>query len=150
MAGEAVDGRRQVRALSIPRGGLLAVLLGVSMASSSVVFSEPAPVDALMLGFIGGLVVLGGWRLGPITLFNGAAWFVLVALGLVGTLLSPDFGGAFKHQAVTLYLALGAVAIAAFVAAEPARRGARVLHIRPGDRLRGGLCRLFRVSAGRL
>ena len=126
-ASEAVSGRRTVRALSIPRAGLLVVLLGIAMASSSVVFSEPAPVDVLMLGFIGGLVVLGGWRLGTITLFNGAAWLVLVALGLVGTLLSPDFGGAFKHQVVTLYLAIGAMAIAAFVAAEPVRRGTLVL-----------------------
>lgn len=114
--------------LAIPRSSLVALLLGIAMASSSVVFSEPAPVDVLMVGFIGALVVLGGGRLGPMGLINGALWVVLVALGFVGTLMSPDFGKAFKHQAVTLYLALGAVAIAAFIAAEPERRGRLVLN----------------------
>ncbi len=153
MTAKAIDQGRRFREISIPRSGLLAALLAIAMASSSVVFSEPAPVDVLLAGFIAGLIVLGGARFGPVILFNGAAWLILVGLGLIGTQLSPDFGDALKHQVVTLFLALGAVAVAGFIAAEPERRATLVLNCLYAWRRGGGgcgLCRLFRACAGRL
>lgn len=108
--------------LTVPRGAILSAILALAMLSSSVVFSEPAPVDVLLLGFIVALCILGGGRLGAVTTANLVLWLPLLALAFVATVLSPDFGAAVKHQAVTLFLLLAGVAIAAFIAQDPIPR----------------------------
>lgn len=108
--------------LTISRGTVLSAVLALAVLSSSIVYSEPAPVDVLMLGFIVAFVVLGGGRLGLVTGLNLTVWLAVVALSFVATGWSPDFGDAVKHQAVTLFLVVGAGAIAAFVAQEPEPR----------------------------
>ncbi|MGI9479145.1 MAG: O-antigen ligase family protein [Hyphomicrobiaceae bacterium] len=114
--------------LKISRGAVLSGLLAVAILSSSIVFSEPAPVDALLAGFIVAMCVLGGGRLGRVTLLNLVLWTAIVAFSFVATTLSPDFGEAFKHQAVTLFLVLSAAAIAAFIAQNPEPRARLVLN----------------------
>lgn len=114
--------------LTIPRSALLSAILALAMLTSSVVFTEPAPVDVLMAGFIVALCILGCGRVGPATTINMALWLPVIALGFLATTLSPDFSKALIHQIVTLFLLLGAAAIAAFVAADPERRAKLVFN----------------------
>ncbi len=110
------------------RSAVLSAMLALAMLSSSVVFSEPAPVDALMMAFVAALAILGLASIGPAIALNAFCWLGIVALGFFATMFSPEFGSALKHQAVTLFLAVGALAIAAFVAGDPERRGSLVLN----------------------
>jgi O-antigen ligase len=114
--------------LSISRSTLLSLVLAIAMMTSSVVFSEPAPVDVLMAGFIVAICIIGGGRIGLVTTTNLMMWLPIVALSFVATSFSPDFKTALIHQIVTLFLVLGAVAIAAFVAADPEPRTRLVLN----------------------
>ncbi|MFT5508307.1 MAG: hypothetical protein ACI89J_001381 [Hyphomicrobiaceae bacterium] len=114
--------------LTISRGWGLSTLLALAMLVSAIVFREPAPVDLVMACFIVAMCLFGDGRLGPVTALNLVIWLVLVALSLAVTVYSPDFGEAVKHQFVTLFLALGAVAIAAFIAQDPEPRARLVLN----------------------
>lgn len=113
--------------LVFSRTSILATVLACALLLSSIVFSEPAPVDAMLAAFIAGLFVLGGGRFGPMVRFGLVAWTVIVAAGFLAAPLSPDLAGAIKHQAVTLFLALAAAAIGAYVAADPVPRARLVL-----------------------
>ncbi|MGD9783107.1 MAG: O-antigen ligase family protein [Hyphomicrobiaceae bacterium] len=101
---------------------LASIVVAAAMASSSIVFSEPAVADALMAAAIVGLPVLGVLRLGRITLLNAALWFVVVGAGIAATSLSATFDTAIKHQLVTLFLLLGALVISGYIAADPEPR----------------------------
>ena len=114
--------------LTLARGTALSLALGFAMLTSSIVFSEPAPVDVLMAGFIVAICLLRDGRLSIFTIANLACWLPIIALSFIATTLSPDFGQALKHQVVTLFLVLGAVAIAAFVAENPEPRATLVLN----------------------
>lgn len=114
--------------LRIPRGVALSAALALAMLSSAVVFSEPAPVDVLLAGFILGLCLLRDGRLGIYTTANVVCWLPILAFSFVATALSPDFGTALKHQVVTLFLVAGAAAIAAFIAKDPEPRTALVMN----------------------
>ena len=79
--------------LTVPRGAILSAILALAMLSSSVVFSEPAPVDVLLLGFIVALCILGGGRLGAVTPANLVLWLPLIALAFVAVLAGSFFAG---------------------------------------------------------
>jgi len=113
---------------TISRSTALSLVLGLAILTSSIVFSEPAPVDVLMAGFIVALCLLRDGRLGIFTIANLACWLPIIALSLIATSISPDFETALKHQVVTLFLVLGAVAIAAFIANDPQPRATLVLN----------------------
>lgn len=117
-----------LNSITISRGAILSIVLGIAMTTSSIVFSEPAPVDVLMAGFMVALIVLGGGRVGLATTVNLAIWLPIIALSFVATTFSPDFGKAVIHQVVTLFLVLGAAAIAVFVANDPEQRVRVVLN----------------------
>lgn len=106
----------------ISREALAAILVATAMASSSVVFSEPAVADVLMFGVICGLPVLGMATLGSVGATNLAMWLIIVATGLIGTTMSISFVSSVIHQIVTLYLALSAVAVGAYIARDPIPR----------------------------
>lgn len=114
--------------LTIPRSVVLATLLALSMLTSSIVFSEPAPTDIFMAGFLVAFCILGGARIGTATTINLACWLPLIALGMLATVLSPEFGKALKHQVVTLFLVLGSAGIAGFIAANPVPRTKLILN----------------------
>ncbi len=108
--------------LTIRTGSLAGVLVACALATSSIVFSEPAPADVLMMGVIFGVPVLGAARFGHVAKMHLALWLVIVALGLAGTAMSTIMPVAIIHQLVTLYLFLGAFVIAGYVAADPEPR----------------------------
>ncbi len=106
---------------------LAAVLVAIATILSTIVFSEPAIADGLMLVVIVVLPVLRVLRFGKAAFFNYAAWLALFALGFAGTMLSTTFDTAFVHQLVTLFLATGAFVIAGYVAEDPEPRAKLVL-----------------------
>lgn len=108
--------------LTFRRGTLASVTVALAVLTSTIVLSEPALADVLMMGVVLAVPILGAGRAGRVTLLNMAAWLVIGGLGIAGTALSANFDTALKHQLVTLYLAAGAVAIAAYVAADPLPR----------------------------
>lgn len=118
----ALEGRRPVEALRIGRETLGRLVVGAAMLTSCIVFSEPAVADALMILVLVAVPALGLGRLGAFTVLNVLIWIALVALGIVGCAFSSNFDTAIKHQLVTLFLAGGACAIAAYVAADPVPR----------------------------
>lgn len=115
------------QAMRVSAGSLIQGLVLVTMMSSAVVFSEPAPVDALMLALVVGMGVLGVGRMGPVTRLALACWLLIVAAGLLACAFSPSISLAMKHQLVTLFLAVGAATLAAFIAVEPERHMTVVL-----------------------
>jgi O-antigen ligase len=114
--------------LTIPRSTVLSAVLALAVLSSSIVFSEPAPVDVLMAGFLVALCILGGARIGAVTTVNLICWLPVLALSFLGVALSHNFTTGLIHQIVTLFLVLAAVGIASFIAAEPAPRARLVLN----------------------
>lgn len=114
--------RARALGLPVPVSALLGLLVAVSVATCTIVFSEPALTDVLMAGVIAGMFVLGSGRYGWNAQFNFIAWGVLVALGFLGTTISVTMSTAVTHQAVTLFLAVGAFVLAAYVAEDPGPR----------------------------
>jgi len=115
-------------AFSFRASSLACLIVAVAMLLSSIVFSEPAVADGLMLIAIVALPVLGAVRFGNAALLNYAMWLALVALGIAGTMLSTTFDTAIVDQLVTLFLASCAFIIAGFVAADPEPRLKLILY----------------------
>ena len=99
-----------------------AAIVAAAVASSTIVFSEPAIADIMMLAVVVLIPTLGVTRFGIVSSLNAAAWLVIVALGIAGTALSTSFESALTHQLVTLFLAAGAFVIAGYIAADPEPR----------------------------
>lgn len=101
---------------------LAALLLAcLAMATSAIVFSEPAPVDALMLGLAVAMPLVGVVAIGAIGITGFMLWLVVVATGYAAALQSPTLDTATIHLAVTLYLAAFAMVLGGFIAADPRR-----------------------------
>lgn len=110
------------RGHTISAGTVGAFAVASAIGTSTIVFSEPAPTDALMLALIAGLPMLGVTRFGQAAVLNLGLWLVLASLGLAGCAFSANLGAAVTHQAVTLFLAIGAFVLAGYVAADPEPR----------------------------
>jgi len=100
---------------------LALALVAVTIASSGVVFSEPAPVDALTIGLIVLLPTVGLVAFNRALLVYFSLWALAGAAAIVAATLSLDLGLTLKHVSVTLYLYLASVVLAAFVAKSPSR-----------------------------
>jgi len=118
---EAVSGTDHAPRRQISAGirGLALVYLWVAIATGGIVYWEPAPYDALMIGAIVLLPVVG---LAPLT--RGLAVYLMllcgiVAGGYIATTQAGTLGVPVTHVTITLYLALSSVVIAAFVAHNP-------------------------------
>lgn len=91
----------------------------LAIATSGVVFSEPAPVDALSMGLIILLPVVGLVYVTEKLLLYVAAWLVAAAGGLVASGVADDSHGATVFTVISLYLYLSSFVFAAFVAKRP-------------------------------
>ena len=96
--------------------------LWITIATGAIVFSEPALYDVLMIGVI---VILPVTGLAPLT--RGLAPYLMlltgiVAGGFVAVTQAGVLGVPASHVAITLYLALSSVVMAAFFARRPDRR----------------------------
>jgi O-antigen ligase len=95
------------------------VLVWLGVASSAVVFSEPAPVDLLTMGLIVGLPLVGLVSVSPALWLLAAAWGVCGAGALVASAFAPDIAKAATHTGISIYLYAAFFVFAAFVAKRP-------------------------------
>lgn len=102
--------------------GLAACVVAAAVALSSIVFSEPAIADAMMIAVMVAVPVLGVARFGKMAIVNLAMWAVFVALGIAAAGMAVTFDTAIKHQLVTLFLAGGAFVLAGYIADDPLPR----------------------------
>ena len=98
---------------------LTLICVWLTIASIGVVYSEPAPFDALMCGVLILLPIIG---MAPFT--RGLSLYLLLWAAIVaGSLIASTQAGVIAdtatHTAITLYLALSSIVIAAFVSARP-------------------------------
>ncbi len=86
---------------------------------SGIVFTEPAPVDALSVGLIVLLPTIGLVAFNRALLAYGSLWLVAGACAVLAATFSLDPKATLIHVAVTLYLYAASVVIAGFVAKSP-------------------------------
>ena len=96
-------------------------LVWLTMASSAVVFTEPAPFDVCALSLLVLLPVLGLLRVTPGMIGYCAVTLVPVGCAFFAILAAIDPSRAISHTAVTLFLTLVALLLAAFIAKSPLR-----------------------------
>ncbi len=91
----------------------------VTFASIGIVSMEPAPYDALILGALVLLPLLGLVRLVKGAALYIALWLANIAAGFLATTLAPDISESWVHTAITLHLAVSSILVMALVAARP-------------------------------
>lgn len=98
---------------------LALALVWVAIATSGLVFSEPAPVDALMIGLVVLLPVIGLVKMTPVLVLYLSAWLIVAAGGYVASATVPEMHDSVVFTSVSLYLGLASVVFAGFVAKRP-------------------------------
>ncbi len=116
------------------RGGLAVRLstLGAfavywAMVASGVVFSEPAPIDLLMMGLVVLLPVAGLQRSSPGLVLQLLLWLVCGAGALIASGMSLDAGDSARHTAISFYLYAAFFVLAAYIANDPVTNSRIVL-----------------------
>ncbi len=94
-------------------------LVWLAVATSSIVFAEPGPVDVLTVGLMILLPAIGLTRFMPGLGAPLCLLLVFCAAGFFATTLTTDVGVALKHNVVTLYLCATSILFAVFVAYKP-------------------------------
>lgn len=102
-------------------------LVWLTFALSGIVFSEPAPTDALAIGLCILLPVIGLVEVRPALALYVALWLVAAACALLAAGFSSDIARTVTHTAVTLYLYVASFVTAAFIARSPRHHGDIVL-----------------------
>lgn len=101
---------------------LTLALVWLAVASGAIVFSEPAPVDALTMMLIVALPIVGLVSIRPLLLGLFAAALVAAATAFFATLISYDTHTSATHSLISLYLYAAAFVFGAFVAQDPLNR----------------------------
>lgn len=115
-------GARARPTAAAPRSLVHTLVLGLvwlAVASSAIVFTEPAPTDLLTIAALVLLPVVGLAAFRPPLLVVGGVLFAICAAGFIAALNASDLQRAATHMAISLYLALAAVVLGAFVARNP-------------------------------
>ena len=94
-------------------------LTWLTIVSSSAVFAEPAPYDALMFGLLALLPLLGLTAFSSGIFLFFILWIVIGAAMLGAATRSSILDDSVSHSAISIYLSISAVLIAAFVRKEP-------------------------------
>lgn len=110
----------------VHRLALAAVWL--TFALSAIVFTEPAPFDALMMGLVVLLPALGLVRVTPPLVVFLAIWLVAGACALIGTVGAIDPGKALVHNAVTIFLTAASFIVSAFIMRRPDGHTQLIMH----------------------
>ena len=102
-----------------PAHSFALALVWLTIAISSIVFNEPAPVDALTIGLMILLPLIGLVDGRPMLWAGFAAVLTMTACGILSAALARDADLATSHMTVTLYLVGAWFLFAAFVAKRP-------------------------------
>jgi hypothetical protein len=110
------------REISVGLRRLVLLYVWVTIASSAIVFSEPALYDVLMLG-----AALMLPATGLVSFSRGLGlylvmWAAIIAGGYIAATQAGVLNVPVKHMSITLYLALTSMVMAGFVAQSPKRR----------------------------
>ncbi|MDP1639358.1 MAG: O-antigen ligase family protein [Hyphomicrobium sp.] len=115
-----------LRSLDAPRRnkrGVVAWLalaaVALTIATSGIVFTEPAPIDLLTIGLIVLLPVVGLVQFNPGLLAYGALWLVAGGCAMFAATFSLDTQQTMTHVGVTLYLYAATFVLAGFIAHSP-------------------------------
>lgn len=100
----------------------------LTIALSGIVFSEPAPVDALTMGLIVLLPVIGLVRTSPVLVLYLSAWLIVAAGGYIASAAAPDMQTSVVFTSVSLYLSLASVVFAGFIARNPGAHTVLILN----------------------
>lgn len=98
---------------------LVLMLVWLTFACSGLVFSEPAPVDALAMMLVVVLPVVGLATTTPLLLTFLAVWLVAGAAAFLAATQSYDLGKSSIHTGVSIYLYVSAFVTASFIANKP-------------------------------
>lgn len=118
---------------SVPqrRSALHVLVLGLvwlSIAASSIVFSEPAPVDVVTMGLIILLPLVRLVAIKPVLVGLLSVLLVAGAAGIVASTNAGDLGQSLTHTVVSIYLYLATFTFAAFVAKRPGPHARLILN----------------------
>lgn len=108
-------------------GQLSRFLVVVTAAAGGIVFAEPAPVDALMMGLTVLLPIAGLVRITRTLVLHLALWLVVGVGAVISSAVSGDVAKSSFHTVISFYLYLSMFVIAAFVAADPRRHAGLIL-----------------------
>lgn len=103
-------------------------LVWLTIAASSIVFTEPAPVDALTIGLMVLLPVMGLVDAKPMLWAGFAVVLAMTACGEISAALARETGIAVSHMTVSLYLVGAWFLFAVFIAKEPEKHTRLVLN----------------------
>ena len=109
-----------VRADGSVHSAILAVVW-LTFAASSIVFTEPAPVDIMFMGLIALLPAAGLVAFTPALAVYIALWCIAASCGFLAGTLSHDLAAATIFTGISLYLYVASFVLAAFVAQAPQR-----------------------------
>ena len=94
-------------------------LTWLTIVTSSAVFAEPAPYDALMIGLLALLPLLGLTAFSSGIFLFFILWLVIGAATLIAATKSSILDVSVAHSAISIYHSISAVLIAAFVRKAP-------------------------------
>lgn len=103
-------------------------LVWLTIVASSIVFTEPAPVDALTIGLMLLLPVVGLVDARPMLWAGFAVLLAITASGEISAAMARDTGIAVSHMTVSLYLVAACFLFAAFIAKEPEKHTRLILN----------------------
>lgn len=112
------------------RGVIHSAILAVvwlAFACSSIVFTEPAPVDMMFMGLIALLPAAGLITVTPALAGYLSIWGIAAACGFLAATQSQDLATSTIFTAISLYLYVASFILAAFIARAPARHCALIL-----------------------
>ena len=125
---------------------LALVLVWLTVASSCIVFSEPAPVDVLTISLFVLLPLIGlvAWK--PALTAGFSLWIATAAFGYLSALQAQSLTEATVHNSVSFYLYGSCFIFALFVAKRPGPHTALILNAM----LAAGVCAAVLGIAGYL
>ncbi|MEZ5910476.1 MAG: O-antigen ligase family protein [Hyphomicrobiaceae bacterium] len=103
-------------------------LVWLAIASGAVVFTEPAPIDALLMGLVVLLPTVGLVAFRRELIGYLACWLLIVVAAVVASGAAVDVARASTHTFVTLYLVLASFILAGFVARRPVAHSRLILN----------------------
>lgn len=103
-------------------------LVWLAIFLSAFVMIEPAPADAMSLGIIILLPLIGLAAYPPALTAGLAVWLVIGAFGLFSAVFSRDVGASTVHTLVSIYLYVACFSIATFIAKHPIRHVRLILN----------------------
>lgn len=102
--------------------------VALTVGSGFLVFSEPAPFDALTLGLMVLLPAIGLFSARPGVVGLGALWMMVAAGLALSAVVAPDTASSVGHSLVTYYLFGASFLFAGFIAKNPVAHGRLVMN----------------------